>query len=160
MFTSPRTWLAIFTSVQLVHGYAEFGTVTAPCNFEPIFDIPRPKFVPEDVYMRYEPYSSSITAVAPSLRLGVNGTHETSWSLHFVDQPTRTTRTIDHDLRKRGVFSGDHPIPTCRHCDINGNPIDNSTDNSTNTNNGVPHCSITNYDVFNSILSIHKRCKH
>lgn len=147
MFTSSTLWLAIFASSQVVQGYADFGTVTAPCNFEAIFTVPRPKFVPEDVYMRYEPYSSSITAVAPSLHRGRNGTHETSWSLHFVDQPTRTVRTADHDLRRRGVFSGDPPIPTCRPCDRNGNPINNGTSGSNNSTDGSPHCSITNYDV-------------
>lgn len=138
-------WLSTVSLVQIAYGYAEFGTVTAPCNFEPIFAVPRPKFVPEDAYIRYEPYSSSITAVAPSLRPGRNGTHETSWSLHFVQQPTHTTQTIDRGLRRRGVFSGDPPTATCRQCDKNGIPID-SDSNGTATN-GSPSCSVTNYDV-------------
>lgn len=145
MFSSSFLWLFIVSLVQIAQGYAEFGTVTAPCNFEPVFAVPRPKFVPEDAYMRYEPYSSSITAVAPSLRLGRNGTQETSWSLHFVQPPTRTTQTIDRGLRRRGVFSGDLPTATCRQCDSNGNPLDGST-NSTNTN-GSPTCSVTDYEV-------------
>lgn len=145
MFYSLPLWLSVVSLVQIAHGYAEFGTVTAPCNFEPVFAIPRPKFVPEDAFMRYEPYSSSITAVAPSVRLARNGTHETSWSLHFVQPPTQTTQTIDRGLRRRGVFSGDPPVATCRPCDKNGYPLDGDS-NSTATN-GVPNCSVTNYDV-------------
>lgn len=142
-------WLSVVALVQVAHSYAEFGTVTAPCNFEPIYAIPRPKFVPEDVYIRYQPFSSSITAVAPSLRLALNGTHETSWSLHFVQQPTRTTQITDRGLRKRGVFSGDPPIATCRPCDMNGNPLDGGSNNNT-ASGGVPNCSVTSYDVGHS----------
>lgn len=134
----------------MTQGYADFGTVTAPCNFEPVLAVPRPKFIPDDVYMRYEPYSSSITAVAPSLRFGRNGTHETSWSLHFLQQPTRTIQAVDRGLRRRGVFSGDSPVPTCRPCDKNGNPVDDGSKN--NSTNGVPNCSITNYDVRTTFL--------
>lgn len=145
MFWLPSLWLSAIYLVQIANGYADFGTMTAPCNFEPVFAVSRPKFVPEDAYIRYEPYSSSITAVAPSLRLGRNRTHETSWSLHFIQPPTRTTQTIDRGLRRHGVFSGDPPIATCRQCDKNGNTINSGT-NSTATNGG-PSCSVTNYDV-------------
>lgn len=153
IFTSPPLWLAIFASSQLVQGYVDFGTITAPCNFEPIFTAPPPKFVPEDVYMRYEPYASSISAIAPSLRRGRNGTHETSWSFHFVVQPTRTIRTADQDLRRRGVFSGDPPIAICRPCDKDGNPINNGSSGRNNSTDGSPKCSITNYDVSLLLLS-------
>lgn len=145
MFWSPSSWLPAIYLIQIANGYADFGTMTVPCNFEPSFAVPRPKFVPEDEYIRYEPYSSSITAVAPSLRIGGNGTQETSWSLHFVQPPTRTTQTRDRGLQRRGVFSGDPPPATCRQCDKNGNSINSGT-NSTATN-GAPSCSVTNYDV-------------
>lgn len=135
-------WPILATLIGCACGYVDFGTVTAPCRIEPAIQTSRPKFVRDDVYMRYEPYSSSIVAVAPSLRFGRNGTHETSWSLHFVQPPTQTIRPVDRGLRRRGVFSGDPPIPTCRPCDKNGNPI-----NSNNSTNGVPNCSVTDYNV-------------
>lgn len=149
MLCSTSLWLSVTTLLQITYAYAEFGTVTAPCNFEPVFTITRPKFVPEDAYMRYEPYSSFIAAIAPAIRQGSNGTHETSWSLHFIEPPTRTTQ--DRGLLRRGVFSGDPPLATCRQCDKNGNPIDSSSNNT--ATNGVPSCSVVNYDVSQRAIS-------
>lgn len=143
-----RQTLLLAFCITSALAYVDFGTITHPSLFEPTFRVPRPHQLPDDVWMRYETFHSHLTAVAPSVRLLRNGSLSTSWSIHSQHQ-LLPTRTIGHyDLRKRGVFSGDPPIPTCRQCDRNGNPVDNS--NSTNSDSGSPSCSIQNYDVSNA----------
>lgn len=137
--------LLLALHIAATSAFVDFGTITQPFLFEPTFTVPRPHQLPDDVWMRYETYHSHLTAVAPSVKLLRNGSLSTSWSIHSQHQlvPTRTLE--HHDLRKRGVFSGDPAVPTCRQCDSSGNPINNS--NSTNTDSGSPSCSVVNYDV-------------
>ena len=152
------TWLitTIYLSTSVL-AFVDFGTITQPFVFQPTFTIPRPHQLPDDVWMRYGEYSSQITAIAPSVRMLSNGSHATSWSLHF--QEHRPTRTVQHqDLRRRGVLRRGvlPPIPTCRQCDRNGNTI--GGDNSTNSGDGSPTCSVANYNVGSPILNVPRRC--
>jgi len=137
-------WLSVTCLLRSASGFVDFGTITQPCNFEQTFTIPRPHQLPNDVWMRYAPFQSHLTAVAPSMRLLGNGSFATSWSTHLHLEPTRTTEHLG--LKRRGVLAPPGilpPIPTCRQCDRNGNPLSNGN----TTDDGSPTCSITEYDV-------------
>lgn len=139
--------LVITNLISTCWAFVDFGTITQPLQFAPTFTVavPRPYQLPDDVWMRYGEYYSQITAVAPSVYVLPNGSHATSWSLHSHLQPTKTVE--DHGgLRRRGVFSGDPPSPSCRQCDQSGNPIGNGN-NSNSSNSGSPICSQVNYNV-------------
>lgn len=129
--------LAIFLVLKLVAGYVDFGSATLPCNVIPMSVIPQHHQLPDDLHIQYAPYSSRILAIAPSVKLGTNGTFLTSWSLH-----TRATKRAEHPgLRKRGPFSG-IPVPTCQPCSGNGDPIKSSNGATcTPANNKVCHNS-------------------
>lgn len=146
-----NSWQQLSIAFLLLHSafcYVDFGTSTLPILFEPKYtvSVPRPHQLPDDVWMRYDDYHSHITAVAPSVKLLYNGSFSTSWSLHFHKQPTTTVVVGHQDLRRRGVFSGDPPVPTCRLCDANGNPT-NSSSNGNGTDSGSPTCTVANYSV-------------
>ncbi|KAK5944227.1 hypothetical protein PMZ80_003508 [Knufia obscura] len=148
MVPSLTQWLSIACLLQTAFSYVDFGTITQPVAFEPTFTVPRPHQLPDDVWMRYAPFQSHIRAVAPSVRQLGNGSFATSWSMHFHFEPTRT---IAHSgLRRRGVLAPRGvlpPIPTCRQCDLSGNPLPGS--NSTDA--GSPTCTVTDYEgVFRS----------
>lgn len=145
----------LLVAINLIAGciaYVDFGTITQPLLLGPTLTVavPRPHQLPDDVWMRYGSYYSQITAVAPSIHMLANGSHATSWSLHLHLEPTRTA-AYHGDLRRRGVFSGDPPIPTCRQCDKNGNPINNGNGNN-GTGSGTPTCSQVNYNVWSITL--------
>lgn len=55
-----------------------------------------------------------ITAVAPSITIGSNGTVHTMYSLHYHQYFTKTRE--GKGLFKRGVFASDPPIATCTPC--------------------------------------------
>ena len=137
-------WLWVTCLLHSASGFVDFGTITQPCNFEPTFTAPRPHQLPNDVWMRYAPFQSHLTAIAPSVRLLGNGSFATSWSMHSHSEPTRT---IEHvGLKRRGVLAPRGilpPIPTCRQCDRNGNSLSNGN----STDDGSPTCSVTEYDV-------------
>lgn len=147
MIQSTIHLLVAINLVATSYAYVDFGTITQPLLFEPMLtvSVPRPHQLPDDVWMRYGSYYSQLTAVAPSIHMLANGSQATSWSLHSHLEPTRTVERHG-DLRRRGVFSGDPPIPTCRQCDKNGNPIDNG-DSKNGTGSGSPACSQVNYNV-------------
>lgn len=144
MVPSLTQWLSIACLLPTAFSYVDFGTITQPVAFEPTFTVPRPHQLPDDVWMRYAPFQSHIRAVAPSVRQLGNGSFATSWSMHFHFEPTRT---IAHSgLRRRGVLAPRGvlpPIPTCRQCDLSGNPLPGS--NSTDA--GSPTCTVTDYEV-------------
>lgn len=137
-------WLSVLCLLQPALGFADFGTITQPFGLEPTITVPRPHQLPDDVWMRYAPFQSHITAVAPSVRSLSNGSYATSWSMHFHVEPTRT---VAHPgLRRRGVLAPRGilpPITNCRQCDINGNPVSNSN----STDSGSPSCSVVDYEV-------------
>jgi len=141
---SLMRWLSLLCLLQLALGFVDFGTITQPFGLEPTITAPRPHQLPDDVWMRYAPFQSHITAVAPSVRPLSNGSYATSWSMHFHLEPTRT---VTHPgLRRRGVLAPRGilpPITNCRQCDINGNPVSNSN----STDSGSPSCSVVNYEV-------------
>lgn len=141
MAQSLAFWLTLIGFLTPAFSYVDFGTVTRPCAFEPAFNVPRPPQLPDDVWMRYAPYSSHLMAIAPSVRLLSNGSQSISLSLHSQAKPTRT---LEHPgLRRRGVFSGDLGIPTCRPCDGNNNPINSGN----GTGGSSPTCSLASYNV-------------
>ncbi len=144
MAPSLTRWLSIACLLQSALGFVDFGTITQPFELVPTLTVPRPHQLPDDVWMRYAPFQSHVTAVAPSVRLLSNGSYATSWSMHFHKEPTRT---IEHPgLRRRGVLAPRGilpPISTCRPCDRNGNPLPNGN----STESGSPTCSVTDYEV-------------
>lgn len=143
-------WLSVLCLLQSALGFVDFGTITQPFGLQATIAIPRPHQLPDDVWMRYAPFKSHITAVAPSVTPLSNGSFATSWSMHFHFEPTRT---IAHPrLRPRGVLAPRGilpPIAACRQCDINGNPVSNSN----SSDSGTPTCSIVDYEVRLACLS-------
>ena len=113
---SPLHSFIVFASVLFpsTYAYVDFGSLTIP--MEPLYEpTPRPNQILDHFDLRYEVLPSMITAVAPSVTLAANGTHQTMYSLHYHHYFSRSRQgrgTFD----KRGVFSGDPPIATCTPC--------------------------------------------
>ncbi len=117
---SPLRSLIVFAGVLFpsTYAYVDFGSLTLP--IEPLFEpTPRPEQLPEDIDLRYEILPSMITAVAPSVTLVGNGTHQTMYSLHYHHYFSKT-RQGKGMFDKRGVFSGDPPVATCNPCGTDG----------------------------------------
>ncbi|KAJ9614366.1 hypothetical protein H2200_002502 [Cladophialophora chaetospira] len=113
---SPLRSLLVFAGVffSRTYGYVDFGSLTLPV--EPVYEpTPRPEQLPVDYDLRYQILPSMITAVAPSVTLVGNGTHETLYSLHYHHY-FHKTRQGRGKFDKRGVFSGDPPVATCTPC--------------------------------------------
>ncbi|KIW93374.1 uncharacterized protein Z519_05979 [Cladophialophora bantiana CBS 173.52] len=113
---SPFHSFVLFAGVlfHITYGYVDFGSLTLP--IEPIYQpTPRPNQLPGDYDLRYEVLPSMITAVAPSVTIAGNGSHQTMYSLHYHHyfSKTRQGRGI---FDKRGVFASDPPIATCTPC--------------------------------------------
>ncbi|EXJ69371.1 uncharacterized protein A1O5_07407 [Cladophialophora psammophila CBS 110553] len=99
---------------HIAYGYVDFGSLTLP--FEPIYQpTPRPNQLPDDYDLRYEVLPSMITAVAPSVTIAGNGSHQTMYSLHYHHYFSKT-RQGSGIFDKRGVFASDPPIATCTPC--------------------------------------------
>ncbi|KIW74070.1 hypothetical protein Z517_12480 [Fonsecaea pedrosoi CBS 271.37] len=112
----PLHSFLIFAGVlfRIAYGYVDFGSLTLPV--EPLYQpTPRPNQLLGDYDLRHEILPSMITAVAPSVTVGANGTHQTMYSLHYHHYfiKTRQGRGV---FDKRGVFSDDPPIATCTPC--------------------------------------------
>ncbi|OAL28871.1 hypothetical protein AYO20_09351 [Fonsecaea nubica] len=133
----------IFAGVlfHIAYGYVDFGSLTLPV--EPLYHqpTPRPNQLLGDYDLRHEILPSMITAVAPSVTIAANGTHQTMYSLHYHHyfSKTRQGRGV---FDKRGVFSGDPPIATCTPC---GGESVSSTPSGTTTST-LP-CTTHTYHV-------------
>ena len=145
---SPLRSLIVFAGVlfRSTYAYVDFGSLTLP--IEPLFDpTPRPEQLPTGIDLRYEILPSMITAVAPSVTLVGNGTHQTMYSLHYHRYFSKT-RQGKGMFDKRGVFSGDPPIATCNPCGDDGvyTPVALTT-----TSNSLP-CTTHTYHVSSTQL--------
>src|ERR1700759_1646006 len=113
---SPIRSFIVFAALHFssTYAYVDFGSLTLP--IEPLYEpTPRPNQLPEEFDLRHAIFPSMITAVAPQVSFAGNGTRETMYSLHYHHyfSKTRQGRGV---FDKRGVFSGDPPIPTCTPC--------------------------------------------
>ncbi|OAP54841.1 hypothetical protein AYL99_11289 [Fonsecaea erecta] len=141
---SPLHSFLILAGVLLhtSNGYVDFGSLTLP--IEPMYQpTPRPNQLPGGIDLRYEILPSMITAVAPSVTIATNGTHQTMYSLHYHHyfSKTRQGRGV---FDKRGVFASDPPIATCTPC---GGGSVTSTPSGTTTST-VPCTTLTYHGVF------------
>ncbi|OQV09420.1 hypothetical protein CLAIMM_13545 isoform 2 [Cladophialophora immunda] len=134
----------IFAGVlfHVAYGYVDFGSLTLPIEafYQPT---PRPNQLAGGFDLRYEVLPSMITAVAPSVTIAANGTHQTMYSLHYHHyfSKTRQGRGV---FDKRGVFAGDPPIATCTPC---GGGSVTSTPSGTTTST-LPCTTHTYHGVF------------
>lgn len=127
------TIVVLLTALHLLQpclaAYTEFypNTVASETLYMPFDHIPmtyRPYQVPDDVFLQHVPGQSMVTAVAPMMSAGLNGTHATSYSIHYHDYFVKTRK--GRGIFKRGVFASD-PIQTCTPCGTLTSPISDNT---------------------------------